>query len=416
MKISLLIIGDEVLLGQVTDTNSSQIAQMLYMEGLQIHKKWTVADQEEQIMLGLEEASGQSDIIIMTGGLGPTKDDITKKALAKYMNQDLVLNETNKQHLISMLGKRNIPLTELHLPQCYLPANAEVLDNQMGTAMGMWMNYQGKIYISTPGVPYEMEYIMRHGVIPRFKTMDLNQKLVHRTILTAGIGETEIASIIEPRLGPLPDHISLAYLPSIAQVRIRLTGKHSDLQKTTQEVEYYQSIITESLNERIFGYGKTSLEEVIGQKLRNHKKTLSTVESCSGGLLAHKITSIAGASDYFQGSLIAYHNEIKHKQLGVPEDILKTQGAVSEECVRAMVIGACTLFSTDYAIATSGIAGPTGGTALKPVGTVWIACGNKDQQISRKFQFTRDRTGNIEATAILALIEFWKYLISQGLD
>ncbi len=413
MKISLLIIGDEVLLGQVTDTNASQIAKLLYYEGMKIHKKWTVADQEDEIIVGLQEASQQSDVIIMTGGLGPTKDDITKKALAKFMNQELVLNEKNKQHLISMLEKRNIPLTELHLPQCYLPANAEVLDNQMGTAMGMWMNYQGKNYISTPGVPYEMEFILKNSVIPRLKLIPATEKIIHSTTQTAGIGETEIASIIEPRLGNLPKHISLAYLPSVGQVKIRLTGTHPDLSKTTSEIEYYQSIIDTSLQDRIIGHGKTSIEEVIGNCLRKNKKTVSTAESCTGGLLAHKITSVPGASDYYLGSLIAYHNKMKKQMLGVSDEILQNQGAVSEECVRSMVKGACSFFSTDYAIATSGIAGPAGGTAEKPVGTVWIACGTAYQQISRKFLFTRDRAGNIEASSIYALIEFWKYLKTQ---
>ena len=410
MKISLVIIGDEVLLGQVIDTNSSTIAKILYQEGLEIFKKWTVADLESEIITALIEATQQSDIILMTGGLGPTKDDITKKTLAKFMHQELIFNEENKAHLIGMLNKRNIPVTELHMAQCYLPANAEVLDNQMGTAMGMWMECNQKIYISMPGVPYEMEFIMLNGVLPKISTMQKAVQVFHKTIHTVGMGETEIAAIIEPKLGTLPSYISLAYLPSQGQVKLRLTGKHEDKNFIQQKIAEYRKIIDDSLKENIIGYDQTSLEEEIGKLLRAQNKSLSTAESCTGGYLAHKITSVEGSSDYFKGSLVAYQNEIKQKQLKVPEEILNTQGAVSEECVRAMVKGASNLFNSDYAIATSGIAGPGGGTEEKPVGTIWIAYGTIDKIKARKFLFSRDRLRNVEAATTFAMIEFWKMI------
>ncbi len=410
MKIALIIIGDEVLLGQVTDTNASTIARLLYKQGLEVFKKWTVADQESEIIQALNEASQQADLILITGGLGPTKDDITKKTLAGYMNVQLVFSEINKEHLTMMLTKRNIPVTELHMAQCYLPANAELLDNKLGTAMGMWMEYKQKIYISMPGVPYEMEYIMIHGVMPRLAEMNQNIKVIHQTIHTVGMGETEIASIIEPKLGALPDYISLAYLPSAGQVKLRLTGRHTDTELIQQELMQFKHIIDECLKEQILGYGDTSLEQEIGNLLRNQNKFLSIAESCTGGFLSHKITSVPGASEYYKGGVIAYLNDIKESILSVPEELLNNHGAVSEECVRAMVKGACEVFNTDYAIAISGIAGPGGGTPDKPVGTVWMAFGSRVEIKTRKFLFSRDRLRNIEASATYALIEFWKML------
>jgi nicotinamide-nucleotide amidase len=410
MKISLLIIGDEVLLGQVIDTNSSTIAKLLYKEGLEINKKWTVADREEEILMGLSEASSQSDVILMTGGLGPTKDDITKKAIAKFLNRELVFSEANKSHLTMMLNKRNIPVTPLHMEQCYLPADAEVLDNQMGTALGMWIEHNEKIFICMPGVPYEMEYIMIHGALPRLKTMSSGLTVVHQTIHTVGMGETEIADIIEPKLSAYFSEISLAYLPSQGQVKLRLTGKHTDPDYIEARITECRKIIDNCLPAQIIGYGETSLENEIGKLLRQKNKSLSIAESCTGGYLAHKITSVAGSSDYFKGCIVAYQNEIKQNQLKVSEQILNQHGAVSEECVREMVKGALVLFNSDYAIATSGIAGPGGGTPEKPVGTVWLAYGDVNLIKTRKFLFSRDRQRNIEATATFALIEFWKFL------
>ncbi len=410
MKISLIIIGDEVLLGQVIDTNSANIAKLLYKEGLEIFKKWTVADLESEILTALSEASAQSDIILMTGGLGPTKDDITKKTIAKFMNQELVFSEENKAHLTIMLGKRKIPVTELHMAQCYLPANAELLDNQMGTALGMWIKHDQKIFISMPGVPYEMEYIMKYAVLPRITALQSAIKVVHFTIHTVGMGETEIADIIEPKLFSLFSHVSLAYLPSQGQVKLRLTEKHEDNVFIEEQILKCKEIIDGCLHENIIGYGETSLEAEVGKLLRNQIKTLSTAESCTGGYLAHKITLVAGSSDYFKGSLVAYQNEIKQNQLNVSPEILNTHGAVSEECVREMLKGACHLFNSDYAIATSGIAGPGGGTDDKPVGTVWIAYGNKESLKTKKFLFSRDRQRNIEAATTFAMIEFWKML------
>ncbi|MBK8485924.1 MAG: CinA family nicotinamide mononucleotide deamidase-related protein [Saprospiraceae bacterium] len=410
MKIALIIIGDEVLLGQVVDTNATSIARILYKEGLEIYKKWTVADKSDQILLALHEASQDADVLLMTGGLGPTKDDITKKTLADYFEVDLIFSDENKIHLEKMLQIRNMKITPNHLQQCYLPANAILLDNQLGTALGMYIKAHSKMYFSMPGVPYEMEFIMNHGVVPRLRENKQNIQVYHQTIHTIGMGETEIADLIEPKFGELPSYLSLAYLPSQGQVKLRLTGKHESLDFLKEKIETYKEIIKDTLIDNILGFGDTSLEEEIGKLLIKQERTLSTAESCSGGYLAHKIVSVPGASEYFQGSIVAYQYEMKHKLLGVSEEVLAKFGAVSEECVVEMVKGACSELDSNYAIATSGIAGPLGGTEDKPVGTVWIAYGTKDTIKTKKLRFFRDRIRNIEATATFAMILFWKYL------
>lgn len=413
MKISLIVIGDEILLGQVIDSNASSIAKLLYQEGLQVFKKWTVADQEDEIQRALAESTQQSDIILMTGGLGPTKDDITKKTLADFLKRPLVFNEIQNEHLEKILKSRGIEVTERQLHQCYIPERSLMLDNQMGTALGMWIEQEGKIYISMPGVPYEMEFIMQHAVIPKLRSFQSGKHMIHQTVYTVGMGETEIASRIEPLLSNMPDHISIAYLPSQGQVKVRLTTSGNDKEFLQVELNHFIKMIQTELETAIIGIGQTSLEREIGNLLRTGKKTLVTAESCTGGHLAHQISSVPGASDYFLGAVVAYQNHIKETLLNVAPEILETSGAVSEACVIAMVKGSCEKFNSDFAIATSGIAGPGGGTPEKPVGTVWIAYGTKDSIETKKFQFTRDRIRNIEASSTFALILFWKYLKKQ---
>lgn len=413
MKISLIVIGDEILLGQVIDSNAATIAKLVYQEGLQIYKKWTVADKSDEIQLALIESSQQSDVILMTGGLGPTKDDITKKSLADFLMRPLVFNTVQKDHLEKILKPRGIPVTEMQLHQCYIPDQTVLLDNQMGTALGMWIEQQGKIYVSMPGVPYEMEFIMKHSVIPKLRNYQSGNRIIHQTVFTVGLGETEIASRIEPLLINMPEHISIAYLPSQGQVKIRLTASGSDEENMQQELDEYIGIIQTELEASVIGIGETSLERELGKLLKEHHKSLATAESCTGGYLAHRITSIPGSSDYFLGSVVAYQNRIKEALLNVSNEILEAQGAVSEACVIEMVKGCCRKFNSDFAIATSGIAGPGGGSPDKPVGTVWIAYGSKTQIETKKFQFTRDRIRNIEASASFAMILFWKFLKSK---
>ncbi len=414
MRIALIVIGDEVLLGQVVDTNAAIIAKLLFEHGLQIEKKWTVADQAIEIHRALVESSEQADVILMTGGLGPTKDDITKKCLANFLKVPLIFNTQQEAHLEQILKPRGIPVTEMQRQQCYLPETAELLENKMGTALGMWIEHQNNIYISMPGVPYEMEYILAHGVLPQLHKLDRDFQLIHQTIHTVGLGETEIASRIEPRLEEMNSAFGLAYLPAQGQVKVRLTAKVPKGEDFQELMMAYVEIVCSELTDAVVGIGDTNLELEIGKILRSRNKKLVTAESCTGGFLAHRITSVPGSSDYFLGSVVAYQNRVKQELLSVSHELLETNGAVSEACVQAMVKGACNKFNADYAIATSGIAGPGGGTEDKPVGTVWIAYGNENHILTKRFQFSRDRQRNIEASATFALILFWNYLKNES--
>lgn len=410
VRVSVLLIGDELLLGQVIDSNSAQMAKLLYPYGLQVYRKYCIADDEEEIIQHLHLMVQFSDLILITGGLGPTRDDVSKKALAKFLNQKIIFNEQHKEHVVSMLERRGRPVNELQLSQCYVPEFAEMLDNPLGTAMGLWMKYGTTEIVSMPGVPYEMEVIMNGSVLPRISKMQTSGRIVHKTICTAGMGETDIALRIEPVLKDMPDFIKLAYLPSLGQVRLRLTGTSSDVFILNDQIEMYAQLIRSELYDIYLGDEDTSLESEIGILLNKLRKTISTAESCTGGSIAKRITSIAGSSDYFMGSIVAYQNKIKTALLEVPEEILATEGAVSEACVRHMVLGACKLMGSDFAIASSGIAGPGGGTEQKPVGTVWIACGNKNDLETNKLNIHLDRIRNIEYATNFALQMIWRQL------
>ncbi len=413
MDISLIVIGDELLIGQVVDTNSAHIARMLYSLGLTIRRKYTVSDEAGEIKAALAAAMETSDMLLLTGGLGPTKDDITKEVLAGFLGRSLVFSQESEQHLKAILEPRGIPINDLQLRQCYVPEGSTLLDNQMGTAMGLWIEQQGKFIACMPGVPFEMEYIMRNGILPRLESRFTPRGYQHKTICTVGMGETEIAGRIEPALQNLPSYLKLAYLPALGQVRIRITGSHSDPSLLHQEIEKARSTIDEVLQGNVLGYDEDTLEEVIGRMLRAGNTSLSTAESCTGGSIAQRITRIAGASDYFRGSIVAYQNELKTSLLDVPEELIMKEGVVSESCVREMVKGCCRQMGSTYAIASSGIAGPGGGSAQIPVGTIWIAWGTEQEVYTRKFQFFRDRSRNIESAVQMALLNFWKYLVSK---
>ncbi|MBK9109336.1 MAG: CinA family nicotinamide mononucleotide deamidase-related protein [Saprospiraceae bacterium] len=413
MRIALLIIGDEILLGQVVDTNSARIARFLYEAGLHIHAKLTVSDTEADIVGGLQWLKDKADLILMTGGLGPTKDDITKKALASFLNTKLVFSDEARLQLEKILSKRNRVIDEMQLLQCYIPEQAKLLNNELGTANGLWIEADTKLYIAMPGVPYEMENIMQMEVMPRLKKFPNQHHIIHRSLLTGGLGETQIAKRIEPLLNDVSKDIQLAYLPSIGQVRLRLSHYHARSFAEEKELENAFEIIQNEMQDVLIGEGDISLEEKIGQLLMNKASSLATAESCTGGLIAKKICAIPGASNYFKGGIVAYQYDIKEKILAVKHQTLETDGAVSENCVREMVLGALQIVESDFAIACSGIAGPDGGTPEKPVGTVWMACGNKEHIVAKKYVFPWDRTRNIEATSVYALLLFWDYLKSR---
>lgn len=410
MKAGLITVGDEILIGQIVDTNSSWMASHLAEIGVGVVAKLSVGDTLTDITQGLDMMYEKSDIILMTGGLGPTKDDVTKKALADYFESEMVFSQDTFDRITTIFEKRGIKMTEAHREQCYLPAKALIIENKMGTAPGMWIEKDGKYLCSMPGVPHEMKYIMTYGVLPRLAAMSTS---IYRkkTIRTSGIGESAIAEMIEPTLEE--QDVNIAYLPSIGQVRLRLSKMGNDAALVESIVDKAVESISTIIRPHIFGFDDDTLEQHVGQMLLEKNLTLATAESCTGGYLAHMITSVVGSSGYYQGSVIAYSNEIKSSVLGVSQKTLDQQGAVSEQTVREMVQGVLALIKTDIAISVSGIAGPGGGSDEKPVGTVWIAVGDRERIVSKRFLFTKDRIINIKYTAVYALDMLRKFLIGR---
>lgn len=404
MNVHIITIGDELLIGQIIDTNSAKMAQLLLEIGAKVTGRTAVGDDHEAIIRSLRSATKQADIVLVTGGLGPTKDDVTKKAIADFYGVGFVFHQPTLDRLNQILERLNRPMTDAFRSQCLMPQNATVLPNKMGSAPGMWFEENGKALASMPGVPFEMEYLMQQEVLPRLQAKFNAMPTAHRTLFTAGEGESTLAEYLKDFEENLPPQVKLAYLPSIARVRLRLTVSDPDagfVAKTLDEkFREMEDLIPRKV---IAGYGDDSLESVIGDILKEKKLTLSTAESCTGGYLAHLITSVPGSSAYFMGSVVSYANELKMNQLGVREATLREHGAVSEQTVREMVAGAIRLLGTDVAIATSGIAGPDGGTPEKPVGTVWLAVGNKERTVTRKLQLSKNRLINIQYSAYYAL-------------
>lgn len=411
-KISTLTIGDELLIGQVIDTNSAFMARELNLHGMEVFRKVTIADTLDEIKNGLDEALAHSEVVLMTGGLGPTKDDVTKKAIADYFGVGMTFSEATWDRIQRFFVRLGRETTPAHREQCYMPANAELLTNKMGTAPGMWMEHNGKIVVSMPGVPYEMEYLLTQEVIPRLRNRHALRPIAHRTLLTIGEGESRLAAKIEDIEEQLPAHVQLAFLPNLGQVRLRLTGRADDAASLATDLQVHGDTIKERLQGFVYGEGDTGIEAVVGQILEAKGLTLATAESCTGGFIAHRITSVAGSSAYFQGSVVAYDNRIKEKLLGVNSETLQTHGAVSEATVRAMVSGALDTLGVDVAIAVSGIAGPGGGTPDKPVGTIWVAVGNRSETQTLLLHGSKDRDKNIKYTASRALGLLWKFLES----
>lgn len=403
MNVRIITIGDEILIGQVVDTNSAWMAQRLNLIGAHVVEISSIADSREAILGALKMAANNAEVILLTGGLGPTKDDITKKVLAEYFKVGLVFHEETWQRIERLFERWGRSYTPEHRHQCFMPENAKILPNKMGTAPGMWFEKNGKVFVSMPGVPYEMYYLMEKEVLPKLKAHFTGEPIAHRTILTVGEGEARLAKRIETFENNLPEGIKLAYLPGLGQVRLRLTATGKDEQILNQRLDAKVEEIKTLIPEFIFGFGKDTLEEVVGRQLKAEGKTIATAESCTGGFLAHKITAVPGASDYFAGSVISYSNKVKMNQLGVKEETLRRFGAVSEQTVTEMVQGALKLLKTDLAAATSGIAGPGGGTPEKPVGTVWLAVGNKEKVETKKLQIGKDRLKNIEYSSVQAL-------------
>ena len=415
-KISIITIGDELLIGQVIDTNSAWMAQQLNEAGFWVNRRVAVGDDRIDILKSLDEESANADIILITGGLGPTADDITKPVLCEYFNTVLVINEEaldNVKNIFVKILQR--PLIERNLKQAEVPASCLVIQNKRGTAPGMLFERNGKFFISMPGVPHEMKGMMKDQVIPWLRKRFGTNYISHRTLLTAGIGESSLADLIQDFELALPPEIKLAYLPNYGMVRLRLTA-NSENENPETELDRLFRDLKLRVAEWMVTDEDITLQEALGKLLSAKKQTLATAESCTGGYVAHLITSIPGSSAYFLGSVIAYDNDIKKKMLHVDPAILAEHGAVSEETVRAMVSGALQCTGADYVVATSGIMGPGGGTEKKPVGTVWIAAGDARGILTQKHWFRFDRQRNTELTAanVLNLLRRFIQVRSSG--
>lgn len=412
VRVSVITIGDELLIGQVIDTNSAWIGQELNKIGVWVHRRLAVGDEWNEIWKALDDESAVSNVILITGGLGPTADDITKPLLCEYFGGKMITDEATLEHityLFTEVFKRPLPLLESNRRQALVPDVATVLKNEVGTAPNMLFEKDGKIFISMPGVPHEMKAAMNNHVLPLLQQRFQLPYIGHRTLLTAGIGESFLAERIKGFESSLPSNIKLAYLPNYGMVRLRLTAQ-GDKEKTERELNEGFAILKEEVKDVLAVDEDIPFEILVGKLLRQHNKTVSTAESCTGGYIAHLITSIAGSSDYFKGSVVSYSNSIKENILQVNNETLSTVGAVSEETVKEMLNGVLKVMQTDYAVAVSGIMGPGGASEEKPVGTVWMAVGNAEKIETKRMHFRFDRKRNIELTAVNALYLLYRFV------
>ena len=409
---SIITIGDELLIGQTIDTNSAFMAQELNKVGISVHRRLAIGDVWKDIWQSLDEESKLSNIILITGGLGPTADDITKPLLCQYFSGRLIVNEAALNNVKTIFEKLNRPLLERNLKQAEVPDVCTVLQNKRGTAPGMWFEKDGRIFISMPGVPHEMKGMMLNDVLPILQTKLQLLPIVHRTLLTAGIGESFLAERIKEFESSLPTNIRLAYLPNYGMVKLRLSATGNDA-KTIAELEALFDMLKQQVSDVMVIDEDISLQEAVGRLLISKNKTVATAESCTGGYISHLITSNRGSSNYFKGSVVSYDNEIKENILNVSHETLETMGAVSEDTVVQMIKGTLHNLKTDYALATSGIMGPDGGSVDKPVGMVWVAVGNREKVRTHAFHFRFDRQRNIELTAHNALNMLRKFIIES---
>lgn len=393
MRSAIITIGDEILIGQVTDTNAVWISQQLNALGVQVVEMVTVSDEAGQISTTLDRYMGQYDLLIMTGGLGPTNDDITKQTLASYFNSKMVTHPEIRDRITRYFKERGRSMIESNLQQADVPEVCRVLINNHGSAPGMWFEKEGTILISLPGVPYEMKGLMEDHVIPELISRNNVPHVVHRTIMTQGVPESYLAALLRDWEKALPECVKLAYLPRPGIVRLRLTVVDKCAKDAEEILDVIISNLLNIIPEHVFGYDDISLEESLGGLLRERGLTLASAESCTGGNIARLITSVPGCSSYFSGSVIAYENRIKSHVLGVDPMLIEKKGAVSRDVVEQMARGVRELLGTDTAISTSGIAGPEGGTEDKPVGTTWICVQYKGDSYAKMFRFggTRDR-------------------------
>lgn len=422
MQTEIINIGDELLIGQVVNTNASWMAEQMSLAGFPVHRISVVSDNPNEITEALNLAGQRSDIILITGGLGPTKDDLTKDVLCSFFNTKLVFHEDTYRFIEQFFSSRGLKVTEINRRQAEVPESCTVITNPNGTAPGMWFEKAGEgrnrksVFVSMPGVPFEMKPMVTNEVLPRLKACFRPLSVLHHTILTQGIGESFLSDILEKWETSLPENLHLAYLPQPGIVRLRLTGQSENEFLLSKQMEEETAKLKSLIPDYIYGEGDESLEAVVGKLLKENGFKVATAESCTGGYIAHLITSIPGSSGYYKGSVIAYSNEIKTKELGVSEALLLAHGAVSEEVVKEMALNIRIKYDSSYSIAISGIAGPEGGTDEKPVGTVWIAIAGPAGVKAYKYLFGDNRERNIRRSALQALNLLRKTILSDLLS
>lgn len=411
MRAEIITIGDEILIGQIVDTNSAWMAEQLNLVGIEVFQITSVHDDRDHIMQALASAEKQVDVVLITGGLGPTKDDITKHTLCEYFNTKLVFHEPTFGFIRERFISRGIDFNKLNREQALVPENCTVIPNTEGTAPCMWFERNDTVFISMPGVPSEMKSIMTREVLPRLITSGKIKAIVHKTILTQGVPESMLAIRIEEWENNLPPFIRLAYLPNPMSVRLRLTATGTDKEFLNLEIERQVAALQALLPTEIYGYDDDTLADSVARLLKERNAVLAVAESCTGGYVSHLLTLIPGASAWYAGGITAYENQVKTNLLGVNPDTLEAYGAVSENTAKEMAMGIKKVLKSDYAIATTGIAGPDGGTPDKPVGTVWISIAGPTKLIAQKFVFGYNRERNIMRTAQTALSMLRKMIL-----
>ncbi len=412
MDIDIITIGDEILIGQIVDTNSAWMAQKMNDEGINVRQITSISDDPTHIIEAFNESAKKVKLVLVTGGLGPTKDDKTKDTICSYFNTKLVVSPDVLKNVEDLLSKRGIAINRLNRDQALVPEGSIVFRNKLGTAPGLLLMKEDCTFIFMPGVPFEMKYLMEFEVIPYINRNFQSSTIFHRTILTHGLPESMLAEKLTDWENALPKYMKLAYLPGPQGVRLRLSVRGLETARMESEVEHRVSLLQQLIPNNIYGFDEDSLAGSIGAMLIEKGWTVSTAESCTGGAIARLFTENPGCSSYYKGSVVAYSNEIKQDVLGVEESIIAEHGAVSQEVVEKMALQACKLMKSDFSIATSGIAGPSGGTPEKPVGTVWIAIASNDQVTSQVYSFGNDRERNIIRTGQTSLLMLRKFLQS----
>ncbi|MFP4620681.1 MAG: competence/damage-inducible protein A [Bacteroidales bacterium] len=414
MKTEILTIGDEILIGQIADTNAKFMASELSVSGFDVQRITSVGDSEKNVVQCLEEANQRSDFVFITGGLGPTSDDITRKAITRYFDCQWEDNQDMLDRIREFLAERGYDLTRLNREQAKTPRGSRIFINQNGTAPGIWLMHRNTHFVFLPGVPYEMRKLLKESVVPEFTRTFIQKSYIQKNIVTQGIPEAYLAEKLKEWQEKLPASLNLAYLPSPGIIKLRLSGKGDNSVQLNQLINEKIKELYDIIPDNLVHVGDETLEELVGELLLSLEETVATAESCTGGAIASRIVSVSGSSRYFTGSVVAYSNAIKRQMLGVSSETLNRHGAVSKKIVEEMAAGIMKLYHTDYAVAVSGIAGPTGGTPDKPVGLTWIAAANNERIVAQKYLFGSNRGVNIEKATNTGLNMLRKLILEKN--